>query len=68
MHVTGSGLNFTVATDCSTNFQEDCRLQHMFILLKHANHKGLLTSTNNGVKTSEVAVTDSRCMGDEILY
>ena len=29
----------------------------MCILLEHANHKELLTSTNNGVKTLEIAVT-----------
>ena len=32
----------------------------MCILLEHANHKELLTSTNNGVKTSEIAVTASK--------
>ena len=38
-----------------------CQIQsHMYILLKHANHKELLTSINNGVKTLEIAVTASR--------
>ena len=32
----------------------------MCILLEHANHKELLTSTNNGVKTLEIAVTASK--------
>ena len=32
----------------------------MYIVLQHANHKELLTSTNNGVKTLEIAVTASR--------
>ena len=32
----------------------------MCILLKHANHKELLTSTNNSVKTLEIAVTASK--------
>ena len=40
--------------DCWTNYQEDCRLQHTCILLEHANHKELLTSTNNDVKTLEL--------------
>ena len=43
----------------------------MCILLEHANHKELLTSTNNGVKTLEIAVTaskwDKRCCIN-ILY
>ena len=37
----------------------------MCILLEHANHKELLTSTNNGVKTLEITVIafkwESRC-------
>ena len=32
----------------------------MCILLEHANHKELLTSSNNGVKTLEIAVTTSK--------
>ena len=32
----------------------------MCILLEHANHKELLTSTNNGVKTLEITVTGRR--------
>ena len=32
----------------------------MCILLQHANHKELLTSTNNGIKTVEIAVTTSK--------
>ena len=46
--------------DFWTDSQEDCRLQHMCILLEHANHKELLNSINNGVKTLEIAVTASR--------
>ena len=32
----------------------------MCILLEHANHKELLTTTNNGVKTLQIAVTASK--------
>ena len=46
--------------DFWTDSQEDCRLQHVCILLEHANHKELLTSINNGVKTLEIAVTASK--------
>ena len=37
----------------------------MCILLKYANHKELLTSTNNGV---EIAVTASRWETIKMLY
>ena len=44
----------------------------MCILLEHANHKELLTSTNNGVKTLEIAVTasklETRCCINILYY
>ena len=44
----------------------------MCILLERANHKELLTSTNNGIKTVEIAVTaskrETRCCINIIYY
>ena len=44
----------------------------MCILLEHANHKELLTSTNNGIKALEIAVTaskwETRCCINILYY
>ena len=44
----------------------------MCILLEHANHKKLLTSTNNGIKALEIAVTaskwETRCCINIYIY
>ena len=44
----------------------------MCILLRHANHKELISSTNNGIKTVEIAATaskrETRCCINILYY